>query len=68
MNMVWLAIIAGFIATIVAGIIRNELIHHVSGAGPDTFKVPGVVLTFAVIASLAGSLSAHEIIDDYPSY
>jgi hypothetical protein len=67
-NMVWLAIIAGFVATIVAGIVRNELIHHISGAGPDTFKVPGVVITFAVIASLAGSLSAHEIIDDYPSY
>ena len=67
-NMVWLAIIAGFVATIVAGIVRNELIHHISGAGPDTFKVPGVVLTFTVIASLAGSLSAHEIIDGYPSY
>ncbi|MGI9403007.1 MAG: hypothetical protein ACR2OF_00670 [Hyphomicrobium sp.] len=61
----WLAIIAGFVATIVAGIIRNALIHGVSGAGPDTFKIPGVVLTFAVIASLAGSLTAHEILDDY---
>ena len=63
----WLAVIAGFVATIVAGIIRNALIHGVSGAGPDAFKVPGVVLTFAVIASLAGSLSAHEILDDYPT-
>jgi len=62
-----LAIIAGFAATAVAGIIRNALIHGVSGAGPDTFKIPGVVLTFAVIASLAGSLSAHEGIDDYDS-
>ena len=62
-----LALIAGFVATLVAGIIRNALIHSVSGAGPDTFKVPGLVITFAVIASLAGSLSAHEVIDDYES-
>ena len=64
---VLLAIIAGFVATIVSGIIRNALIHGVSGAGPDTRKIPGVVITFAVIASLAGSLSAHEVIDDYDS-
>jgi hypothetical protein len=63
----WLAIVAGFVATVVAGIVRNALIHGVSGAGPDTFKIPGVVLTFSVIASLAGSLAAHEILDDYPT-
>jgi hypothetical protein len=63
----WLAIVAGFVATVVAGMVRNALIHGVSGAGPDTFKIPGVVLTFAVVASLAGSLAAHEILDDYPT-
>ena len=62
----WLAIIAGFVATIIAGIIRNALIHGVSGAGPDTLKIPGVVITFAIVASVAGSLAAHEILDDYP--
>jgi len=65
-NMALLAIIAGFAAIVVAGIIRNALIHRVSGAGPDVFKIPGVVLAFSVIASLAGSLAAHEIVDDYP--
>lgn len=65
-NKAWLAIISGFVATVIAGIIRNALIHGVSGAGPDASKVPGVVLTFAIIASLAGSLAAHEILDDYP--
>ena len=63
-----LAIVSGFVATITAAIIRNELINRISGAGPDDFKIPGVVITFAIVASLAGSLAGHEILDDYSEF
>jgi len=59
-----LAVISGFIATIVAVLVRNELINRLSGAGPSDFKIPLVVAVFAVVASLAGSLGGKEILDD----
>lgn len=59
-----LAIIAGFVAIIVAGIVRHVLVHNVWGAGPDVTRVPGVVIVFALVSSLAGSLAGHEILDD----
>jgi len=58
-----LAVISGFIATIVAVLVRNELINRLSGAGPNDFKIPLVVAVFAVVASLAGSLGGKEILD-----
>ena len=60
----WLAVIAGFTGTIVAVVVRNELINRLSGAGPDDFRIPVVVAVFAVVASLAGSLGGKEILDD----
>ena len=59
-----LAVISGFIATVVAVVVRNELINRLSGAGPNDFKIPMVVAVFAVVASLAGSLAGKEILDD----
>jgi len=59
-----LAVISGFIATVVAVLVRNELINRLSGAGPNDFKIPLVVAVFAVVASLAGSLGGKEILDD----
>ena len=59
-----LAVISGFIATIVAVLVRNELINRLTGAGPNDFKIPMVVAVFAVVASLAGSLGGKEILDD----
>ena len=53
-----LAIAAGFIATIVAVIVRNKLLNRFSGVGPDDFQIPMVVAVFAVIASIAGSLAS----------
>lgn len=58
-----LAIISGFIATIVAFGVRNWLLNYLSGAGPDESRTPIVVAVFASIASLAGSLAAKEILD-----
>ena len=59
-----LAVISGFIATVVAVLARNELINRLSGAGPNDFKIPMVVAVFAVVASLAGSLGGKEILDN----
>jgi hypothetical protein len=46
LDVVPLAIIAGFGATIVAVIVRNELINRLSGAGPDDFRIPMVVIVY----------------------
>jgi hypothetical protein len=59
-----LAVISGFVATVVAVLVRNELINRLSGVGPNDFKIPMVVAVFAVVASLAGSLAGKEILDD----
>lgn len=63
-NPALLAVISGFIATVVAVFVRNELINRLTGAGPDDFKIPMVVAVFAIVASLAGSLASKEILDD----
>jgi len=64
LDVVWLAIASGFAATIVGVIVRNELINRMAGAGPDDFRIPMVVVVFAIVASLAGSLAGKEILDD----
>ena len=58
-----LAIASGFVATIVAVIVRNKLLNRFSGVGPDDFQIPMVVAVFAVIASIAGSLASKEVLD-----
>ena len=60
-NAVVLALIAGFVGTLAASVARNTLVHRFSGVGPDDSRVPSVVLTYAVIASIAGSLAGHDI-------
>ena len=59
-----LAIISGFLATIVSVIVRNRLLNRLSGAGPDDARIPVVVGVYAAVASIAGSLAAKEVIDD----
>jgi hypothetical protein len=56
-----LAIIAGFLAVIASVAVRNLLMVRGAGAGPDDSGLPGLIIVFAIIASLAGSLSAEEI-------
>lgn len=63
LEMVLVALISGFAATIVAVIARNELLNRLIGAGPNDFRIPFVVLMFAAIASIAGSLAGKEVLD-----
>jgi hypothetical protein len=63
-----LAIIAGFVAVLAAGVARHVLVHTLGGAGPDVTKIPGVVIVFALVSSLAGSLAGHEILDDFHEF
>jgi hypothetical protein len=63
-----LAIIAGFVATIAAGIARHVLIRKVWGAGPDVTRIPTVVVVFVLVSSLAGSLASHDILHDYHEF
>jgi hypothetical protein len=56
----YLAIAAGFIATIVGGIARNVIMMR-SGGGPDESRTPTLVIVYSAIASLAGSSAATEV-------
>ena len=59
---VLLAVIAGFLGTIAAGIVRNRLLIDVWGsAGMKDAGTPAIVVTYAAVASLAGSLAADRI-------
>jgi putative effector of murein hydrolase len=44
-------------------IVRNLAIARGAGVGPDDSKTPGLVVVYAIIASLAGSLAAKEVTD-----
>ncbi len=54
---------AGFIATLVAALVRNALVNRFSGAGPDQGRIPGVVAVFGIIGAIAGSLAGKELLD-----
>jgi hypothetical protein len=56
----WIAIPAGFAATVVAAIARYKLIGVRRGA-IDEARVPTVLVVNAAIASVAGSLTAHDL-------
>jgi hypothetical protein len=57
-----LAVIAGFVGTVTAGIVRNTLLVDVWGvAGVEDAGTPIVIITYAAVASLAGSLAADRI-------
>ena len=60
-----LAVISGFVATVVAVVVRNKLLYRFSGVGPDDARIPMVVAVFAVIASMAGSLAGKEVLDHF---
>lgn len=65
-----LAIIAGLVATVLASIARYKIVFLGAGIGADERKVPGVLVVNAAIASIAGSLAAHDLaglIADPPS-
>lgn len=57
-----LAIIAGFAGTVIAGVVRNTVLVHTWGvAGIRDVGTPIVVIVYAAVASLAGSLSAYHL-------
>ncbi|MGQ0671924.1 MAG: hypothetical protein ACT4N2_03460 [Hyphomicrobium sp.] len=56
-----IAVIAGFVATIAASIARYKVIFLGAGKGPDESRIPNVVVIYAAIASMAGSLAAHDL-------
>lgn len=56
-----LAIIAGLLAVIVASIARYKLVFLGAGVGRDESTVPMVLLVNAAVASIAGSLAAHDL-------
>jgi hypothetical protein len=57
----YLALVAGFLSTIIAGLVRDFLARRGTGLGPDSSRTPVLVLVYAVVASLAGSSAATEI-------
>jgi low temperature requirement protein LtrA len=59
-NQLYLAILAGFLGTIIGGIARNFIMARGSGAGSDS-RTPTLVIVYSVIASLAGSSAAMEV-------
>ncbi|MEI9899050.1 MAG: hypothetical protein WDN31_01780 [Hyphomicrobium sp.] len=63
LNIALLSVIAGFIATVSAIIVRNNFLNRITGVGPDDFKIPMVIAVFSVIASIAGSLAGKEVLD-----
>lgn len=57
----YLAVFAGFLGTIIAGIARNTLAMRRAGAESSASQTPVLVLVYALIASLAGSAAAMEV-------
>jgi hypothetical protein len=56
-----IAIAAGFLATIIASIARYKLVFLGAQRGPDEARIPMVLVVNAAIASIAGSLAAHDL-------
>ena len=56
-----LAIVAGLIATIAATTARNTLVFRKIRVGPNNSAIPTIVLVYAGIASLVGSLAGLEL-------
>jgi hypothetical protein len=56
-----IAVTAGFVATIAASIARYKLVFLGAHAGPDEARIPMVLVVNAAIASIAGSLAAHDL-------
>lgn len=56
-----LAILSGLVGAIVASIARYRLVFRGAGAGHDEARIPGVLLVNVAIASIAGSLAAHDV-------
>ncbi len=56
-----LALLAGFLGTIIAVIVRNLILKRGAGLGPDDSRTPTLVLVYAAIGSLAAGSAAVEV-------
>ncbi len=56
-----LAVVAGFVAVVVASIARYKVVFLGAEQGADESRVPMVLVVNAAIASIAGSLAAHDL-------
>ena len=56
-----LVLAAGFLGVIAAAIARNYVLVRMAGSGPDDSGIPGVIVIFSAVASIAGSLAAEDI-------
>jgi hypothetical protein len=56
-----LALLSGFLAVIAAAVARNYVLVRIAGSGPDDSGIPVVIVVFAAVASIAGSLAAEDI-------
>jgi hypothetical protein len=59
-NPLWLGIVSGFLATITAAVVRDLLVRR-GLLGPKGATLPGMIILYAAIASIAGSAGAVEI-------
>jgi hypothetical protein len=57
----YLAILAGFVGTVIGAIARNIIMVRGSGVGPDHSRTPLLVIVYSAVASLAGSAAALEV-------
>ena len=57
----YLAILAGFLGTTIAGTVRNAIMVRGAKVGPDDSRTPMLVIVYAAVASLAASAAALEI-------
>ena len=61
MEPLYLAIVAGFLGTIIGAVARNMIMVRGSGSGPDDSRTPLLVIVYSAVASLAGSAAALEV-------
>ena len=64
LNAFVVGIAAGFLGVIAAAVARNYVLVSLARSGPDDSGIPGVVIVFSAVASIAGSLAAEEISDE----
>lgn len=63
MNPDLLAVLAGFLGSVLAAFARNLIMVRGAGVGPDDSRTPTMVIIYAAIASLAASVGAKEVTD-----
>lgn len=61
MQLIYLTIVAGVLAAIIAATVRNLILARGAGLGPDDSRTPLLVIVYAVIASLATDFAALEV-------